>query len=394
MRSGSSESCDLTAAWAVPGRPTRRDLLQASAGLFLIGGLPVEMPPKAIAWSSDVRPGPGPKGAAILPDGTILCARSVAAAGAVFVECMRSTDKARTWSKAGTIVTRPAGADLGDGCLIRMRDGRVLYSYRDNRVSGEAAEYAVRVAVSADGGATWAPHSTVTSGSGATGGLWSSFLLETRAGLQCYYDDERTPWQAGLARHQWLTMRTWDAASKSWVRPVTVSRAHDPAHLSRDGSAAIVELADGRLLCALESVDVRPPHCGVVMAVTSADGGKSWSWQNKERGLVYQPADTRFGAFCPWMVRVGPNRVVCVFGLNEGREKPIAPGTPPGDLGLDVACVESDDGGRTWSKPKVVYAGAHRNALPGVFALPGGDGVAVCHWVDVDRGYLTCEGRL
>jgi hypothetical protein len=362
--------------------------------VLLIGGLPAENQPKAITWSGEVRPGPGPKGAAILPDGSILCARSVAAADSVFVECMRSADRARTWSKVGVIVTRPPGADLGDGCLLRARDGRVLYSYRDNRGSGEAAEYAIRVAVSADGGATWAPHSTVASGSGATGGLWSSFLLETRTGLQCIYDDERTPWQAGLARHQWLTMRTWDAAAKSWVQPVTVSRAHDPAHLSRDGMPAIVEWSDGRLLCVLETVDVRPPHCGVVMAVTSDDGGKTWSWRDKERSLVYQPADTRFGAFSPWLVRVGPSRLVCVIGLNEGRDKPIAPGTPPGDLGLDMACVESDDRGRTWSKPKVVYAGTHRNALPGVFALPGGEGVVVCHWVDVDRGYLTCEGRL
>jgi hypothetical protein len=45
----------------------------------------------------------------------------------------------------------------------------------------------------------------------------------------------------------------------------------------------------------------------------------------------------------------------------------IAPGTPPAYLGLVVACI---------------------------FALPGDARVVVCHWAAVDRGYLSCEGRL
>ena len=54
----------------------------------------------------------------------------------------------------------------------------------------------------------------------------------------------------------------------------------------------------------------------------------------------------------------------------------------------------SGDGGRTWSGPTIVYTGTHRNALMGVFSLPGSDGIVVSHWVDADKGYLTCEGKL
>lgn len=379
-----------------PRALTRRDLLRASALALVAGGASAAAPatPHAMAsWSREVRPGPGPKGAACLTGGAVLCARTVGGPDRVLVECLRSTDRARTWSKLSTIVSRPPGADVGDGSMLAMPDGRVLYSYRDNRGQGAAVSYALRVAVSADGGASWSPHSTVATGDGETGGLWSSFLLNHPAGLQCYYDDERSPWEAGFRRHQWLTLRTWDPDSGTWVRPVTVSRARDPSHLSRDGMPAVVDLPDGRLLCVLESVDVRPPHCGVVLAVTSDDGGKTWSWRERERGLVYQPADRRFGAFCPWIVRVAESRIVCVFGLNEGRDQPRAPGTPPADLGLDVACVESTDAGRTWSPPAILYAGTHRNALPGVFSLGEPADTLVCHWVDADRGFLMCEGR-
>ncbi|MBM3493803.1 MAG: exo-alpha-sialidase [Armatimonadetes bacterium] len=363
--------------------------LSGALALALVAG-------PSVQWSADVRTGPGPKGAVALHTGVILCARSEGIPDGVRVTCAASSDGGRTWSDLGEIVRAGAGADIGDGCLFEASRGMVLYSYRDNRTpaSGEPT-YAIRIAESTDGGRAWRAHSTVTECKGARGGLWSSFLFRSRDGaLHCVYDDERTPWDAGFARHQWLTMRTWDPARSAWERPVTVTRAHDPAHLSRDGMASIVALDGDRLLCVFETVDTAPPHAGVIMAVTSDDGGKTWSWSKRERSVVYRPADRRYGAYGPWMVRVSGGAIVCLFGRNEGRAAPIPGGTPLPALGLDMVATVSGDGGQTWSKPAVVYEGSHRNALSGLIVAPGKPDVVLAHWLDFDRGYLMTEGRV
>src|SRR5262249_52889688 len=149
----------------------------------------------------------------------------------------------------------------------------------------KAPDYAIRVAVSEDAGRTWKAHSTVTAHAFATNeppskGLWAPSLFEAPDGrLQCYYDDEKTPLDAGFRGHQWLLMRTWNPASRIWENPVVVSRAHDPKDLSRDGMGTVVALSRNRLLCALESVQTTPPHAGVIRYVTSDDGGSTWSWR-------------------------------------------------------------------------------------------------------------------
>ncbi len=365
------------------------------SALAWAGSQPASAAQDGIVWTSP-RPGPGPKGAAVLSDGSILCARTEGMATGVRVVCLASADRGRTWQERATIVDGPMGADIGDGCLLSMGRGELLYSYRDNRTTGQAEPtYAIRVVSSSDSGRTWKPHSTVADCRGARGGLWSSFLLKTPAGkLLCLYDDERTPWDAGFARHQWLTARTWDGKRREWVDPVTVSRADDPAHLSRDGMASAVVLPNGHILCVFETVDTAPPHAGVIMSVESADGGKTWSWKTPGRRMVYQARDHRFGAYCPWVALTPERRLVCVFGLNEGREKPNAPGTPPPDLGMDIVAIESRDLGQTWSAPAVVHAGSHRSFMPGVVALPGRPADLLCHWIDADRGCLVAEGSV
>ncbi len=306
---------------------------------------------------------------------------------------MVSRDRGKTWSEAGVIASGPRGADIGDGCLFEVSSRRILYSYRYNRTDGPDKSYAIRIAESADSGKTWKRHSTVAEAKGDTGGLWSSFVFRTRAGdLLCMFDDERSPWEAGLPRHQWLTMKRWDARTRSWQMPVTVSRAHNPARLSRDGMGSIIEVRPGRLLCVFETVDTALPHAGVIMSVTSNDGGRTWSWRNAERSVVYRPSDRRFGAYCPWIARARDGRIVCVFGLNEGRDRPIPGGTPLPELGLDIVAVESHDEGRTWSAPVRLYEGTHRNAMPGIVALPGRADSLFVHWVDFDRGYLSVTG--
>ncbi|HSV73852.1 MAG TPA: sialidase family protein [Chthonomonadales bacterium] len=350
-------------------------------------------------------PAEGAKGALALRDGSVLAVRTEPHEGGMAVVCFRSTDGGRSWSRMGIIArANEPDADIGDGCFLELRDGTLLHAYRDNRLHGRhaaAPTYAIRVAASTDGGRTWRPHSTVEEsrpvGPGPSRGLWSSFLIETRSGaLQCYYDDEYTPNAEGFRGHQWLRMRTWDPRDRAWVRPVTVSRAHRPEHLSRDGMATVIEVARGHLLCVFESVQTFAPHANVVRWVESRDGGRSWSWERTERGVVYEPRDRRFMALAPWVARMPSGALICVFVTDEDRATPDRSGTPPPYLNMDAKLVVSRDGGRTWSAPVTFYAETHRAYMPGIVPLkePGPGEAFLALVLDTRAGFRGRRGRL
>lgn len=357
-----------------------------------------------LQWDKQIWRAEGAKGFLVLPDGSVLAARTEGTADGVRVLCSRSADGGRTWTPLATIVSDPdPDTDIGDGNLLRRRNGELLYVYRHNRYRGEHAQkpyYSVKVAVSRDGGKTWHPHSTVLevqpTGAGPSRGLWAPFVFETRAGvLQCYYDDEYTPWQEGFSGHQWGRMHTWNPHKRQWEQPVTVSRAHTPAYLSRDGMPSVVELSRGHLLCVLESVQTFPPHAGVIRCVESRDGGRTWSWAREERRVVYQPNNTTFMALAPWVTKLWDNVLLCVFITDEDRSTPDKPGTPPPRLNMDVKCVWSTDGGRTWSRPaSTVYDDTHKCYMPGVGVLKMGDREAeiLVLFLETERGFFCRKG--
>jgi hypothetical protein len=350
----------------------------------------------AFRWEPDVFPVAGARSIARLSDGTLIAARGSGGrpAGGVAVWCATSRNGGRTWRDAGVVASDPEpDTDLGDGTFVSGEGGGIYYTYRHNRYRGAHADrpdYAIRVARSSDGGRTWQPHSTVTAHTLAAGerpsrGLWAPFLLRTSDGrLQCYYDDEKTPYDAGFRGHQWLIMRTWNPSDRAWEDPVTVSRAHDAAHLSRDGMGTVVALSPTRLLCALESVQTSPPHANVVRYVTSDDGGKTWSWQRRERGVLYQPAKRDFMALAPFLTRLAEGTLACAFCTDEDRDQPDRSGTPPHGLHMDIKVVTSADGGRTWSPPEAVYAETHRAYLPGLTETAPGHLLA--SFLDTKRG--------
>lgn len=357
-----------------------------------------------ITWSSEIHRAEGAKGFLVLPGGDVLATRTETRSDGVHVLLSRSRDGGRSWQRIGTIVSDPdPSTDIGDGNLCLRRNGELLYVYRHNRYRGEFAQkpyYSIKVAVSKDGGKSWITHSTVfevrPAGEGPSRGLWAPFLFETRRGvLQCYYDDEYTPWREGFSGHQWVRMHTWNPKTQQWGNPVTVSRAHNPAHLSRDGMPSVVELSGGRLLCVLESVQTFFPHTGVIRWVESYDGGRTWSWAREERRVVYQPRDTRFMALAPWVTKVLGDSLLCVFITDEDRESPDRPGTPPPHLNMDVKCVWSTDGGKTWSQPaQTVYAETHKCYMPGVGALKQSSREAevLVLFLETQKGFLSRKG--
>ncbi len=326
-----------------------------------------------IVWDKDAHVGGGFKGLLELNNGDILAAETVGVKpSGQRIICRKCADYGLTWSFYGEIVREETPADMGDGHMIQLHNGDLLYSYRHNYGWGpaEKRDYRLRVAISKDGGRHWQPHSEVANSVGREYGLWSSFLLEKMDGtLQCYYDDEYTPADNGFLHHQWLTVKTWDPAVKQWTKPVTVSRAHDPKDLSRDGMPTVVELSKNHLLCAFETVQVNPPNRGVLMTVTSDDGGKTWSWQKAERHLLYQPKDINFNALAPWMIELSDGRLLCVFTTDEDRKEPGVAAT--GVLSQDLKYVISRNKGCTWSAPLLID-GNYPCYFPGVCELKQG----------------------
>jgi len=357
-----------------------------------------------VEWEKTITRAEGAKGFLILPNSHVLAARTEGSPNGVRVVCSRSRDGGRTWEPLSTIVSDPEpSTDIGDGNLCRMRAGELLYVYRHNRYRGENARnpyYSIKVAVSTDNGSTWEPHSTVLevrpTGEGPSRGLWAPFLWETRPGvLHCYYDDEYTPWREGFSGHQWVQMHTWNPKTRRWENPVTVSRAHNPAHLSRDGMPSVVQLRDGRLVCVLESVQTFPPHAGVIRWVESRDGGRTWSWRNRERGVVYEPRNTRFMALAPWVTTLWDDTLLCVFITDEDRAEPDKPGTPAPQLNMDVKCVWSTDRGRTWSRPaQTVYNDTHKCYMPGVGVLRSGakEAEILVFFLETEKGFFSRRG--
>jgi hypothetical protein len=312
--------------------------------------------------------------------------------------CYVSDDLGEHWQKQGSVLVDPiAGTDLGDGNLVGLPDGRLLAVYRRNHFRDEfnqSPEYGVHVSESSDGGKTWKLHSMVSQHRidqvGVSRGYWAPFLFVTKSGaLQCYYDDEYTPYQAGFKGHQWVEMKQWNAKKMAWGPGITVSRAPNPKELSRDGMATVVEPRPGKLVCTLESVSTTSPVVGNVRVVFSEDEGRSWSWKKGVRPVAYQAAGP-YHSFSPWSLLGPDGSIYCLFATDEDNNEPKRAGTPAHLVRLDIKMLVSKDQGRTWQKqPKPIDATSHRDYLPSGCSI--GDGQALVSWLDFTRGPLMAK---
>lgn len=354
-----------------------------------------------ITWQPEL-PAPAPRGQLALANGTILTSGRGKGPGAQLI-CFASQDEGKTWSEWGVIASDPDGrADIGDGNIVQESKGELLAVFRHNhhQNSNPKPDYAVEVSVSKDGGKTWQPHSTVATSrpeeKTPSRGLWSPLFFVTQEGnIQCYYDDEDTPFRKGFRGHQWVTMKTYSTRAEKWEKPVTVARAHDPKLLSRDGMASVVELKKGHLLCAFESVQTAAPHAGLIRMVNSSDGGRTWSWSKREREVLYEPLDQRFHAFSPSLAKLPNGTLLALFATNEDRPEPGISGTPPRELSLDIKYVTSPDNGHTWDRTAtLLYGGTHHNYLPGITLLPGKETRLLATFLDFDRGSLSKTGAV
>lgn len=301
------------------------------------------------------------RGTIRLRSGQLLGARTVHGKDGARVLVARSLDLGKTWSEPTVVVGDSDNTtDLGDGAFLDSKRYGLLYVCRHNHSAKKS--YAIEVYQSLDQGKSWKWHSVAFA---ARQGLWAPFLFETPGGrLLCVYDDEETPALAGFPGHQWLMGRFWDVARETWGMPVVLSRA-EGEKLSRDGMGTVVAVGK-RLVCTLESVATEAPHPGVIRVVTSEDEGTTW----QPRRLLFQAPKRPHMALAPFLARRTDGTLVCIFGTDESQEIPDKPGTPPPGLHLDIKLSTSRDGGTTWSAPETLFAGGHRNYLPGLVALP------------------------
>ena len=321
-----------------------------------------------IEWQAERLVVPGAKGFTVAADGRLLCWATRREEGRINLRVLESRDDGRTFTALpGIVDSDTAGVDLGDASLLAARDGSLWISYRHIH-GGERPDYAIKVARSTDNGRTWT-RTMVAESAGIRGkpsrGLWASCLFQRSDGVvQCYYDDEDIAFRGGKPQHQWIAMKTWDGSA--WSEAVVVSRARDPAKLSRDGMMSVVEVAPMKLLVAFESVSIDRPHENVVRSVTSDDGGATWSWRQREREILYAAPTRPHMAFAPWMAALGGERLICVLVTDEDRAVADVSGTPPHRMNADVKYVTSADAGRTWSASAPIAIDSHRYYLPGV----------------------------
>lgn len=303
-------------------------------------------------WETTSRPAGGFKSPVKLLNGDLLAVNGSNKGTTHVLNCFVSHDNGRTWQfKSEMLTDSRTGVDMGDGHIVQLANGQVLYSFRHNRYVGlttSQKEWNIEILESSDNGSTWSQHSTVSSYNNTDYGLWSSFLFLRNDGvLQCYYDDEYTPAVNGFVWHQWATMKTWNGTA--WVNPVIVSRAFSASKLSRDGMCSVVQTTGNNLICAIESVQTTSPFRGCIRMVTSTDGGAHWSWSTQERKILYAPDDITFNALAPWMIKLSNGELITVFTTDEDRAEGGDAST--GNLSMDLKFVVSNDAGLSWTKP-------------------------------------------
>lgn len=307
------------------------------------------------------------KGPILLPGGDLLGISGAEEKGQRVLRAQRGRPGG-DWKRLGTVLARPRGTDVGDGNLVRLKDGRIWLVFRDNR----DGKFAIRTAESKDAGQTWRENTTVMENGK---GLWAPTLFATRKGrLICVYDDEGAP---TLDHHQWLMGRMWEG--EDWGKPFVVSKAPD-GDVSRDGMAWLAETRDGRLVCAFEGVTEKPPYASILRTVESEDDGRTWG----ERRDLFRPKDTHM-AVSPTLATMADGTLVCAFATDEDRETPDKAGTPPHLFHMDIKLVRSKDRGRTWSAPELVYGDTHRCYLPSLVPM-GKETLAT--WLDFEKGML------
>jgi hypothetical protein len=217
-----------------------------------------------------------------LRGGALLCAYE--RAGACWAT--RSRDDGRTWS-APALAARFAPGAAANPELLQLHSGRLLLFYNERPQDG-VHPFAIGLAASADGGATWTERPRVfVAGTEARSGCWEPAALQLPSGeIQLFFANNVPHRDTGA---QEITLCRSGDGGDTWRAPETVSfRA---GH--RDGMPVPLRLQSGDLVIAIEDNGLSGAN-RLQPAIVATSGHDNW------RGPYADAASPRrWGALAP-----------------------------------------------------------------------------------------------
>lgn len=216
-----------------------------------------------------------------------------------------SKDEGKTWSEEVIVDDGASDGGAYTPCIVKLRDGTLLCSYRLGEPTG--SKFILRVKKSVDGGKTWQFHSDVIAIDKATNvGVWEPYLVEhptINNKIYCFYADEVASF--GSQSISYKIYENWE-----WGVEYEVPR---PPESTRDGMP-IICLENNQFVLVFESNAILGKINSVICRKsTSLEGEIAWG----PRKTVYTPSKTGFRAGAPYIVRAGNGDLICSFQTDE-----------------------------------------------------------------------------
>lgn len=285
-------------------------------------------------------------------------AQSAAGESAWAVSVPVTTAAINTLTRATVIApTAPGNPRNGEGSLVELRDGRLMYTYGRYEGLGDLASSTVAARISGDGGATWSAESILF---GQVGGVQSfiqpSVVRMADGGLGLSYTvavDTNSTWK--------VFSRSYDEGV-TWSSPTTIT---DGSFSYMTGSNARLHvLSTGRLLQAI-NIKLSNPDSRAVIIFTSDDSGQTWV--NQTPGALR--ADIQLGLIEPAIAEYAPGQLLMLMRTTQGF----------------LWQSRSADYGATWSTPERSDV-THPAAPPLLARMPDGPGVVLITTADSPQG--------
>ncbi|KAI9654138.1 MAG: hypothetical protein M1831_005492 [Alyxoria varia] len=271
--------------------------------------------------------------------------------GLSILKTVQSVDDGATWGELGEVFRGETALHDADNAFpFALKDGTILYAYRNHERTPEDdySWFRISISYSGDGGQTFKYLTTVDERArDGTNGLWEPFLRYAIDGsIQIYYSSEvNEDGQDSL-------MKTSTDGGKTWSDSKVISGEDSN---SRDGMVGVAPIDnDGNLIAVFES---NPTGRFQVDSVTSPDDGKTWG--NRHNIYTAEGADDGHTAGAPQVLNVWGTLVVSFMTDESLEQKEYANG--------EVKILTSTDGGKTWGQKLKVFDA--KNQWPGLFVL-------------------------
>ncbi|MGI5149500.1 exo-alpha-sialidase [Plantactinospora sp. CA-294935] len=253
--------------------------------------------------------------------------------------------------------TMPGNPRNGEGSLVELRDGRLMYTYGRYEGLGDLSASTIAARTSDDGGATWSAESILF---GQIGGAQSfiqpSVVRMADGGLGVSYT------VAEATDSAWKVFsRSYDEGV-TWSGPTTIT---DGSFGYMTGSnARLYVLSTGRLLQAI-NIKLSDPDSRAVIIFTSDDNGRTWT--NQTPGGLR--ADIRLGLIEPAIAEYGPGQLLMLMRTTQGF----------------LWQSRSRDFGASWTTPERSDV-THPAAPPLLTRMPNGPGIVLITTADAPEG--------